>query len=98
MPHLSSNISSTIFSGSIFSELLWIARCPLRTYDFIPWASDLLSRMIPESGNRAAITKQLKRTFLYYQNVFQNVGITHEEINIRINDEQLVVKYLKQYS
>ena len=85
-------------SGSIFSELLWIARCPLRTYDFIPWTSDLLSRMIPESGNRAALTKQLKRTFLYYQNVFQNVGITHEEINIRINDEQLVVKYLKQYS
>ena len=46
IPHLSSNIPSTIFSGYIFSELLWIARCPLRTYDFIPWASELLSRII----------------------------------------------------
>ena len=46
MPHLSSNIPSIIPSGSTFSELLWIARCPLRTFDFILWASDLLSRMI----------------------------------------------------
>ena len=36
IPHLSSNIPSTISSGSIFSELLWIARSPLRIYDFIP--------------------------------------------------------------
>ena len=46
IPHLSSNIPSTISSGSIFLELLWIARYPLRTYNFIPWASDFLSRMI----------------------------------------------------
>ena len=84
IPHLSSNIPSTISSGSIFSELLWIARCPLRTYDFIPWASDFLSRMIVEGGNRAALTKQIKNTFLRYQNVFQKFGITHEEIIIRI--------------
>ena len=84
MPHLSSNIPSTISSGSMFSELLWIARCPLRTYGFIPWASNLLSRMIAWSGNRAALTKQLKKAFLRCQNVFQKFGITHEEINIRI--------------
>ena len=36
IPHFSGNIPSTICSGSIFSELLKIARCPLRTYDFIP--------------------------------------------------------------
>ena len=84
IPHFSSNIPSTIWSGSIFSELLWIARCPLRTYDFIPWASDLLSRMIASGGNRAALTKQLKKTFLRYQNVFQKFSITHEEIIIRI--------------
>ena len=84
IPHLSSNIQSTISSGSIFSELFWIARCPLRTYDFIPWASDLLSKMIASGGNRAALTKQLRKTFLHYQNIFQKFGITHKEINIRI--------------
>ena len=36
IPHFSSNIPSTISSGSIFSEILSIARCSLRTYDFIP--------------------------------------------------------------
>ena len=46
MPYLSSNIPSIISSGSIFAERLWIARYPLRAYNFIPWASDLLSRMI----------------------------------------------------
>ena len=60
IPHLSSNIPSTISSGFIFSELLWIAGCLLRTYDFIPWASDFISRMIAKGRNRAALTKQLK--------------------------------------
>ena len=32
MQHLSSNIPSTISPGSIFSELLSIARCSLRTW------------------------------------------------------------------
>ena len=35
VPHLSSNITSTILYGSIFSELLRIVRCTLRINDFI---------------------------------------------------------------
>ena len=46
MPHMSSNIPSTIFYGFIFSELLRKARCTLRINDFIPTASDLFSRMM----------------------------------------------------
>ena len=84
IPHLSSNIPSTISSGSIFSELLRIARFPLRTYDFIRWASDFLSRMIASGGNRAALTKQLRKTFLRYQSIFQKFGITHGKTIIRI--------------
>ena len=42
MPHLSSNIPSTVFYGSLFLEHLQIARCTLRINDFIPRASDLL--------------------------------------------------------
>ena len=84
MPHLSSNIPSTISSGSIFSELLRMARCSLRTKDFIPRASDLFSRMIVQDGNRATLTKQLKKAFHRYPNVFQKFVKTHEEINISI--------------
>ena len=63
MLHQSSNIPSTISAGSIFLELLGIAKCFLRTDDFIPRASDLLSRMIANGGNRAALPEQLKKDF-----------------------------------
>ena len=36
MLHLSSKIHSTVFFGSVFPELLCIARCTLRINDFIP--------------------------------------------------------------
>ena len=84
MPHLSSNIPSTIPSGSIFSELLGMTRCCLRTKNFIPRASDLFSRMIVQDGKRATLTKQLKTAFHRYPNVFQRFGKIHEEINISI--------------
>ena len=83
MPHLSSNIPFTISSGSIFSELLRMTKCSLRTKKFIPRASDFFSRMIVQDGNRATLTKQLKMAFHRYPNVFQKFGKTHEEINIR---------------
>ena len=84
MPHLSSNIPSTISSGSIFSELLRMAKYSLRTKNFIPRASDLFSRMIVQNVNRATLTKRLKTAFHRYPNVFQKFGKTHEEINISI--------------
>ena len=84
MPHLSSNIPSTISSWSIFSELLRMTRCSLKTKNFIPRASDLLSKMIVQYGNRATLTKQLKTVFHRYQIFFKKYGKTHEEINISI--------------
>ena len=36
MLHMSSKIHSTVFFGSVFPELLCIARCTLRINDFIP--------------------------------------------------------------
>ena len=70
MAFLLSNIPSTISSGSIFLELLRIVRCSLRTDDFIPRDSDLFSKMKALDGNRAALPKQLKKTFHRYPNVF----------------------------
>ena len=84
MPHLSSNIPSTFSSGSMFSELLQMARCSRRTKNFIPRACDLFSRMIVQDGNRATQTKQLRKTFHRYPNVFQKFGKSHKEINITI--------------
>ena len=63
MALLSSNMPSTVSSGSIFSVLLPIARCSLRTDDFIPRDSNLFSKMIAQGGERAALPKQLKKTF-----------------------------------
>ena len=84
MALLSSNMPSTISSGSIFSELFRIAKCSLRTGDFISRDSNLFSKMIAEGGNRAALPKQLKRTFHCYPNAFQESGITDEKINFNI--------------
>ena len=84
MAVLSSNIPSIISSESIFSELLRIARCSLRTNDFILRDSDLFSKMIAQGGNMAALPKQLKENFHRYPNGFQKSGITDEKINISI--------------
>ena len=73
MPHLSSNIPSTISSGSIFSELLRMARYSLRTKNCTHRVSDLFPRMIVQDGNRAALTKQKKRSFIVTQMFFKNL-------------------------
>ena len=51
---------------------------------FIPRASNLFSRMILLSGNRATLSKQLKKDFHRYRTVYQKFGKTHEEVNISI--------------
>ena len=55
MPHVSSNIASSIFYGSIFSVFLRIARCTLRLTDFIPRASELHLTMVAEGGKKDKI-------------------------------------------
>ena len=57
MALLLSNIPFTISTGSIFSELLRIAGCSLRTDDLIPRDFDLFSKMKAQGGNRAALPK-----------------------------------------
>ena len=69
---MSSNISSTMFYGSITPELLHTTRRTLRINDFIPRASEFFffSRMIAQGKNRATTTKQLKKVFYRYTIVF----------------------------
>ena len=84
MALLSSKIPYTISFGSIFLELLRIARCSLKTDDVIPRDSGLFSKMIAQGGNRATLSKQLKKAFHRYANVFQKSGIIDEKENISI--------------
>ena len=76
MALFSSNMPSAVSSGSIFSELLPIARCSLRTDDFIPRYSNLFSKIIAQGGKRGALPKQLKNTFHLYRYVFQKSGVS----------------------
>ena len=82
MSHFSSNIPSSIFYGTIFSKNFRIASCTLIISDFLPRASGLFSRMRVKSGNRAALTKKLKKAFQRYPNAFQKFCKTREEIKI----------------
>ena len=84
MALLSSKIPYTISFGSIFLELLRIARCSLKTDDVIPRDSGLFSKMIAQDGNRATLSKQLKKAFHRYANVFQKSGMIDEKENISI--------------
>ena len=86
MPHFSSNIPSSIFYASAFSEFLRIARCTLRLNDFIPRASELFSRMILQGGHKASLSKQIRKGFNRYPELFNKYHTTYEEmINMIIN-------------
>ena len=98
MPHLLSNIPFTISYGSIFLEFFRIASCTVRNNDSLPTASDLFSGMITKGGNRAALTKKVKKAFEHCPSVFQKFSKTHEEINVSIVNNTLWWRYLKQYS
>ena len=74
----------TTSSGSEFWEIFQTVRCSLKSDDFIPRSFDLLSIMIAQGENKAALTKKQQNIFHCYPNVFQKFGIVHEEINISI--------------
>ena len=80
MPHLSSNIPSSIFYGSVFSEFLRIARCSLLLDDFVNKASSLYQRMVSQGGKPNSIKKQLEKAFQRYPIVFQKYRINCKDL------------------
>ena len=86
MPHQSSNIPTTIFYGSIFSEFLRIARCTLLFQDFIPRVSELFHRMINQGGKSSLIIQQIKKLVIRYRSVFDKFDISLQDIIARIRD------------
>ena len=70
MPHLLSNIPSSIFYGSILSEFLRIARCTLKLDDFIIRGKELFVRMVSQGGNTTLINKQIKKAAFRHPEAF----------------------------
>ena len=80
MPHECSNIPSTIFYGSIFSEFLRIARCTLLFEDLIPRASELFRRMTCQGGKASQIRKQIKKVITKYPSVFEKFNKKSDDL------------------
>ena len=89
MPHGSSNIPSTIFQGSIFSEFLRVARCTLFYEDFLPRAWELFQRMINQGGNSKVIFRQIRKAIRRYPAAFEKFDKTFEDISIEIQQYRL---------
>ena len=79
MPHADSNIPSCIFYGSIFSEILRIARSTLMFDDLIPRITELFSRMRNQGASNAFLKKQVVKCFIRFPNSFNKYGKTTEE-------------------
>ena len=84
MPYLSSNIPSSIFYGSIFSDFLQIAWCTLRLRDFVSEASQLYTKMITQLGNKASILRQIKSLFQRYPEIVSKYCQTYYQITNKI--------------
>ena len=101
--HMWSNIPIPfkVLYGSMFLELIRLARCIIRVNDFIPRASDTFSRITTQRAKRATPTKQLKKDFLsslpnYFPKIWWN---SWGNITIMKNTEEWrnIKQYLKSY-
>lgn len=77
MPYLSSNITSSIFYGSISSEFVRIGLRTLIITDFVPKTFQLYNRMVTQDGNKESIQRQIQKafceTFSKYCNTYDEV-------------------------
>ena len=62
MPLLPSNIPSSIYYDSIFSEFLRISPFTLRVKDLVPTASQLYTKMELQGGNMVIILRTIKQS------------------------------------
>ena len=79
MPHADSNIPSCIFYGSIFSEILRIARSTLMFEDLTPRVHELFSRMRKQGACDTFLKRQVIKCFQRFPVCFSRYGKTLEE-------------------
>ena len=87
MPDLSGNIPSHIFYGSIMSEFLRISRSTLLYTDFLPFASNLYTRMINQGGSKMKILQQISKAITRHPLSFTKYSKTPNEIINDINSQ-----------
>ena len=80
MPNFDSNIPSTIFYGTVLSELLRIARASSFFEDFFTKINALFQRMENQGGKRRLLVKQLLKAFDNHTNIFSRYNITKREL------------------
>ena len=80
MPHLSSNIPSSVFYGSVFSEFLRIARCTLLLTDFTPRASELYKRMLTQGASEIKLFQQIVKACNRYPEEFNKFGLNPADL------------------
>ena len=80
IPHFESNIPSTIFYGSIFSEILRIVTCTLKLEQVVPVASELYSTMLLQGANQSCINKQIVKGFQRSAEVLKKHGKNYSKI------------------
>ena len=74
MPHKESNIPQNIFYSALMGEILRIARSTLLLDDFVPKATQLISRMNKQGAGKYKLQNSLKRIIRNHKTGFIKFG------------------------
>ena len=85
MPNFHSNIPSSIFYGTVMSEVLRIARSCSSITSFNEKCVCLINRMDSQGGNRRRLVKQILKAFENHPLVFEKYKITNKDILTTFN-------------
>ena len=80
MPDLNGNIPSHVFYGSVFSEVLRIARATMKYLDFLPKAHDLVQRMQRQGASKPALFKQIDKMTNRHPDAVETYGVNSARI------------------
>ena len=81
MPNIHSNIPSSIFYGTVMSEVLRIARITSSYVNFTNKINALLTRMENQGGNRRKLVQQIFKAFDNHRLVFAKYNICSTDIS-----------------
>ena len=81
MPNIHSNIPSSIFYGTVLSEILRIARATSSFLNFSKKTAALLTRMENQGGNRRKLVRQIFKAFDNHPLVFGKYNICSTDIS-----------------
>ncbi len=80
MPHINSNIPSSIFYSALVGEFLRIARSTLMLEDFLDKARELCHRMTKQGASRILTQRSLHKIISTHEEDFARFQITSEDL------------------